>query len=218
VQFSASATAGAAAALRLVTQPSSVAQAGVPFDQQPVVQLVDAGGNPVATSGIQVTAAVASGPGKLSGSSPATDANGRATFTDLEVGEATGSHSLIFAAGGFESVISDPISVGPAETTTSITSDLPDPSLPGENVSVVFGVTSLGGAPSGTVVVTASGGPETCSADASSGGCPIALTVEGDRTLTATFQGSDLFQPSEASTTHTVAPAIPPGSAPASSR
>jgi adhesin/invasin len=212
VQFSARATAGSPAVLALVTQPSSTAQAGVPFDRQPVVQVEDAAGNPVATLGISVTVAVASGPGQLSGTTTqTTGADGRATFTNLEIGGAIGTHSLIFAAGGFQSATSDPITVNPAETTTSISSHAPDPSTAGQDVAVVFGVTSLGDPPSGTVVVTASGGTETCSADATAGGCTINLTVEGVRTLTATFQGSTLFQPSAGSATHTVTPALPPG-------
>src|SRR5204862_713831 len=63
VTFTATATAGAAAKLAITTEPSSSAQSGAPFAQQPVVQLQDANGNPVSQSGVTVTAVVASGPG-----------------------------------------------------------------------------------------------------------------------------------------------------------
>src|SRR5207249_2166212 len=43
-------TAGAATQLTVTTEPSSTAQSGVPFAQQPVIQLRDASGNPVSQS------------------------------------------------------------------------------------------------------------------------------------------------------------------------
>src|SRR5438094_3896631 len=52
-------TAGAATQLTLTTQPSSTAQSGVPFTQQPVIQLRDAGGNAVSQASVTVTAAIA---------------------------------------------------------------------------------------------------------------------------------------------------------------
>src|SRR5918994_1971193 len=47
VRFEATATAGAPSLLALVTQPSGSAQVGVPFDQQPVVEVRDAAGQPL---------------------------------------------------------------------------------------------------------------------------------------------------------------------------
>src|SRR5256885_956938 len=52
-------TAGAATQLSITTQPSTSAQSGVAFAQQPVVQLRDASGNPVSQAGGTVTAATA---------------------------------------------------------------------------------------------------------------------------------------------------------------
>ena len=216
VRFEATSTAGAASVLGLVTQPSATAQAGVPFGSQPVVQVRDAAGNPVQAPGVTVTAAIASGAGQLIGTaSQTTGPDGRAAFTNLGIGAATGSHSLIFAATGFTSATSSAIDVGPAQTSTGITSDDPDPSIAGQEVAVVFQVTSPGGTPSGTVQVTASDGAETCSADVAAGQCTITLIGEGSRTLTATFQGSALFQSSAGSTEHVVDPPVippPPGS------
>jgi Bacterial Ig domain/Bacterial Ig-like domain (group 1) len=212
VQFSATATVGAPAALGLVTQPSAQAQMGVPFARQPVVQIRDAVGNPVRASGVTVTAAIATGDGAIGGTATqTTGANGRATFTNLEIGGAVGAHSLIFAAPGLSSVTSAGINVNPVESNTAITSDSPDPSAPGQAVEVVFEVTSPGGTPSGTVEVTASGGSESCSAPVATGRCSITLTAEGSRTLTATFQGSTLFRSSSGNTSHSVVtPDTPP--------
>ena len=205
VRFEATSTVGAASVLRLAAQPSSRSGAGVPFRRQPVVQVHDAAGNPVQTPGVTITAAIASGAGQLIGTTTQTTGpNGRAAFTDLGIAGATGAHSLIFAAGGFTSVTSSIITVNPAGTTTQIISDQPEPSLPGDAVEVIFEVTSPGGAPTGTVVVTASGGTETCSVDVAEGGCTIILMATGDRTLTASFQGSSLFNPSSGTTPHLV--------------
>jgi adhesin/invasin len=211
VRFEATSTAGAPSVLGLVTQPSANAQVGVPFARQPVVQVRDAAGNPVQAGGVTITAAIASGSGELVGTRTQTTAsNGRATFTNLEIGGATGSHSLIFAASGFTSVTSGAIAVAPAATTTRITSDSPDPSAPGQGVIVQFEVTSPGGAPSGTVEVTASGGSESCTAPASAGQCTISLTTEGNRTLTARFEGT-LFAASSDTEGHRVdTPDSPP--------
>ncbi len=101
VQFTATSTAGSAAVLGLMTQPSARVVVGVPFPRQPVVQVRDAAGNPVQAAGVTITAAIESGAGQIGGTtSQTTGANGRATFTNLEIVGATGSHRLIFAAAG----------------------------------------------------------------------------------------------------------------------
>jgi hypothetical protein len=212
VTFEATSTTGAPSVLGLVMQPSSRAQMGVPFGRQPVVQIRDAAGNPVKAPGFTVTAAIASGSGQLIGTTTRTTGpNGRAAFTDLGISGAVGAHSLIFASSGFTSVTSGIVDVNQVATTTRITSDLPDPSAPGQPVDVVFAVTSPGGAPTGTVQVTVSGGDETCSADVAAGRCSITLTREGNRTLTARFQGSTLFTASSGTAAHAVVtPDSPP--------
>lgn len=209
--FTATAATGASASLMIQTQPSSSAAVGVPFDRQPVVQLRDASGNNVARSGVAVTAAIASGDGTLVGTATRnTDDNGRATFTNLRITSATGAHTLIFAASGHTSVTSDAINVQQAATTTVITSHDPDPSAPNQTVTVAFSVTSAGGAPSGTVTVTASGGGESCVANVSEGHCALVLTTAGTRTLTASYGGDALFTASAGTVSHTVVTANSP--------
>lgn len=211
VTFTATATAGAAAALAMQTQPSATATIGVPFSRQPVIQLKDASGNDAAQAGVAVIAAIASGSGQLTGTTTRnTDANGRASFTDLAIAGAGGTHTLIFAASGFTSVTSSAIAVGTATTTTTITSDAPDPSTAGQAVTVQFTVTSSGGTPSGAVQVTASGGTETCSAAVSAGSCGITLTITGSRTLTASYSGDASFEPSSDTESHEVQAANSP--------
>ncbi|MGH7579079.1 MAG: Ig-like domain-containing protein, partial [Gemmatimonadales bacterium] len=135
-------------------------------------------------------------------------------FSGLEITGAAGAHTLIFSASGLQSVTSNAVTVSPAGTTTRITSDGPDPSAPGQGVTVTFEVTSPGGTPTGTVQVTASGGAETCSAEVSAGQCVITLTGEGSRTLTASYQGNSTFQSSNDNTAHNVVtPDTPPTAA-----
>jgi adhesin/invasin len=114
MDFEATATAGAPSALAIVTQPSASATEGEPFAIQPVIQLRDASGHDVHQSGVSVTVAIASGSGRLAGTtSRATDGDGRATFTDLAITDGSGAHTLIFAASGFTSVVSGSITVTP---------------------------------------------------------------------------------------------------------
>ena len=96
----------------IVTQPSSTSESGTPFAVQPVVELRDAVGNPVPQSGIVVTASIASGAGTLGGTaSRATDASGRASFTDLMITGTPGPRTLRFAATGLTAVTSSSIAI-----------------------------------------------------------------------------------------------------------
>ena len=78
--------------------------------------------------------------------------------------------------------------VGKLSSTTTITSDNPDPSTPGQAVTVVFTVIS-NGSPTGTVTVTDSASAATCNATVAVGQCNITLSTLGARTLTATYAG-----------------------------
>ena len=97
--------AGAATQLTLTTQPSTTAQSGVAFAQQPVVQLRDGDGNAVNQAGVTVTAAIATGGGTLGGTvTAATNGSGVASFTNLALSGTVGERTLSFAAPGFVSV------------------------------------------------------------------------------------------------------------------
>jgi hypothetical protein len=109
---------GPAARLAITLQPSLNAQSGVPFLQQPVIQVVDAAGNPVSQGGVPVTATVASGPGGafLSSQTATTNAAGTATFGGLAINGLVGSYTLRFGATGLTAATSGMInlSAGPA--------------------------------------------------------------------------------------------------------
>jgi len=74
-------------------------------------------------------------------------------------------------------------------TTTTITSDTPDPSVPGQAVTVSFTVSGAGYTPTGTVDIT--GADINCSIALSggSGSCAVVFNTWGAKTLTATYSG-----------------------------
>jgi hypothetical protein len=92
-----------------------------------------------------------------------------------------------------------------ANTTTTITSDAPDPSADGQNVTVNYTVTvnSPGsGTPTGDVTV--SDGVDSCSASVAAGSCTLALNTVGTRSLTATYPGDTDFNGSSDTENHKV--------------
>ncbi len=204
-QFSATATAGAPARLAIRTQPSPAVVSGDALAQQPVIQLLDAGGNEARQGGVVVRVAIASGGGTLGGTTEqGTDGDGRAGFTGLVISGAPGTHTLRFSADNFASVTSTQIVVGAAPTVTTIGSHNPDPSRPGEGVAVRFTVTSSNGTPTGTVRVREGAAECTGELSGGQGTCTIELTSNGIRTLTATYQPTGGFSASSDTESHTV--------------
>jgi hypothetical protein len=99
------------------------------------------------------------------------------------------------------------------DTTTSITSDAPDPSVVGQAVTVTYdvAVTSPGaGTPTGTVTV--SDGTISCTGTVAAGQCSLTFTSAGAKSLTATYGGDSNFNPSTSTAEpHTVnSPNTPP--------
>jgi adenosine/AMP kinase len=96
--------------------------------------------------------------------------------------------------------------VSPASTTTTITSDLPDPSVTGQSVPITFTVTvNPPGAGTPTGVVTVTDGVQTCVATLPATSCSIAFSTAGAKTLTAQYGGDTNFTGStSASVGHTV--------------
>lgn len=211
--FHAMATPGAPAALAIQTEPPQTARNGVQLDQAPVVQLLDDRGNPVSQAGVQIGVAVGSGGGNLTGTRQRfTDGNGRATFSDLAIVGAAGGYTLVFSSPGYASATSSSINLRSVPTTTAITSDLPDPSVPGAAVNVAFRVSSEGPTPGGTVTV--SDGVASCTGTLSNGtgSCDVTLSTPGDRTLRATYAGGPGLEGSSGTAGHRV------GSPPAENR
>ena len=96
-----------------------------------------------------------------------------------------------------------------AQTTTTITSHVPDPSVVGQPYAVAFTVSAASGTPTGSVSVSdgsASCGPVVLAGG--SGTCNLASTSAGLKTLTATYTpNSGSFNPSSGTAPHQVNPA-----------
>jgi hypothetical protein len=90
--------AGPATRLVIFSEPSSAAVDGLPFAQQPGVQLRDAADNWVRVAGAFVNATIASGGGTLTGTATVqTDTGGYAWFPNLAISGSPGNRTLQFA-------------------------------------------------------------------------------------------------------------------------
>ena len=127
--------------IAITRQPSTSAQSGVAFAQQPTVQLRDAAGTAVAQAGVTTTASIASGGGLLGGSTTATtDASGTATFSDLKITGTAGSRTLRFAAGSMTAT-STAIAVTAGSTTTPTATKLVVSNIGNQVAGTPFNVT-----------------------------------------------------------------------------
>ncbi|MBK6723288.1 MAG: Ig-like domain repeat protein [Acidobacteria bacterium] len=130
------------------------------------------------------------------------------TTSALPVGAARFLNGVYSGDGNFNGSASPngyTITVNKADTTTTITSDNPDPSVLGQNYTVVFSVLPVSpgaGTPSGTVAVT--DGTNNCSATVAVGQCTLPSTSVGPKTLTATYPGDSFFNGSNDTEAHVV--------------
>jgi N-acetylneuraminic acid mutarotase len=94
------------------------------------------------------------------------------------------------------------------DTTTSITSDNPDPSIVNQPISVTFAVTSPFGIPTGPLTISVSNSHLTCSnlLVNGAGDCALVFPSPGAYTLNAQYNGDATFLPSSDSELHLVAP------------
>jgi pre-peptidase len=135
VDVSVTATVTTPPGLSLLTPPSASPQSGIPFFQQPVVQLLDPNGAPLAQAGVAVTASVSSGGGTLgvAGFAPVdsrwanaasltvnTDASGQARFSDLLL-TGGGTVTLQFAAAGYTPATTGGLSVNASPLVLALT-------------------------------------------------------------------------------------------------
>jgi hypothetical protein len=124
--------------------------------------------------------------------------SGQATLTISTL--SASPHSITAEYGGsgnYNPSTSNPLSqtVNKANTTTTITADLPDPSRVGENYVVSFSVTANSpgsGTPTGNVTVN-DGEGHTCTATVAVGSCALPSIGEGAKTLTANYIGDGNF-------------------------
>ncbi|HEU5048753.1 MAG TPA: Ig-like domain-containing protein [Gemmatimonadales bacterium] len=190
-------SAGAAAALAMVTQPSASTPTGSPFAQQPAVRLVDAIGNPVARAGVTVTVGLASGSGSLSGTtSVPTDGSGVARFSDLAI-SGSGDHTLIFAASGLATVVSATVNVIGAPSASTSTIAAPATLPAGVSGVAVVTVRTASGVPLGgktvTLQMSGTGNSISPASGITNGAGEAAFTISStkaeSKSLTATVDG-----------------------------
>jgi N-acetylneuraminic acid mutarotase len=83
----------------------------------------------------------------------------------------------------------------PISTTTAITADDPEPTVPNQPFTVEFVVTSTMGIPTGIVTVTVASDPGTCHGSLVDGvgNCMMALHSPGNHTLIAGYGGDEFF-------------------------
>ncbi len=128
--------------------------------------------------------------GTISAAQATIQASGTATATFTATSAGAGSANAAVDSG----TATANITIGMANTTTTITSDNPEPSVFGATITVAYTVApQFSGTPTGNVVVTISGGTETCMGTVAAGQCTLALTNLGARTLTATYSGDTNF-------------------------
>ena len=114
VTFEATGIAPPSPQLVLVTEPSTSAAAGIPLERQPVLQLQDAVGAPLAQADVAVSVQISDGAGSLGGTTTVrSNAEGRVSFTNLSIRGGPGDRTLLFAAADFTPVTSGEIDVNP---------------------------------------------------------------------------------------------------------
>jgi hypothetical protein len=194
-------SSGAASRLVIRQQPSPTAQNGQAFAQQPIVEVVDATGNPVAGNRT-IEVELGDGAGTLSGTLTASTGSGStATFTGLTITGPTGARTLLFSSGALTPAESNTINitVGPASSiaiqagdnqTAGVGEAVPiDPAVivrdvssnPVPGVEVQFQVTGGGGVVTPETVTTGSNGIATVTS--------WTLGSAGANTMTATAAG-----------------------------
>jgi hypothetical protein len=98
---------------KVVQQPVSSGESGVPFTTQPVVELLDASGN-VVLNGVTPVTATLTGTGTLTGTTTVNAVNGVATFTNLAIA-GNASATLTFTATTL------PVATGSSATSPTLT-------------------------------------------------------------------------------------------------
>ena len=165
--FTSTASVGPAAKIVIVTPPSAPAANGVQFGTQPVVQVQDAGGNNVGPAGRAINASLLTPPtgGTLHGDlGKDTDANGSATFTDLNITGPVGTYTIRFRSGSLAEVRADVAITAGAVSGSGSTVETNSANIPaGGSATIKVTAKDAGGnpVPGVTVAIQANGGGNT---------------------------------------------------------
>ncbi len=184
-------------ALELVSGNNQTALVGDAFAEALVVRALGTGGAPLAGVPVQF-----SGPATGAGASfvPATavsDVAGLASTTATAI-RAGGSYSVTASVGALTQTFTLTNEPG-LDTALEIVSHLPNPSVPGQAVTVTTALNSEAGgpAPSGSIAVTANTG-EACSIALPATSCALAFATLGERVIQAFYPGDANYTSSKA--------------------
>ena len=145
------------------------------------------------------------------------DGSGQATHT-TDVMMASGSPYSVTAvyagvsnySGSNNSASPYSQTVNKADTSIAITSDNPDPSFEGESYTVTWTVSVTGpgsdtpATPAGTVTVIDQTGATSGAVAVATGTCSLTSTIDGAKTLKATYSGDVNYETSNTTESHTV--------------
>src|SRR4029077_6315449 len=182
----------------LSTVTAAPASVGIGAVSTITVTVRDILGSPMA--GISVVPAADDPSGTFVPSQATTGGNGVATF--LFTGTKERTYRISALAGTVAIAQTASVQVTKPPTVTTIVSDTPNPSIVGQPITVSFTVTATIGTPTGNVTV--SDGQVSCNASVATGQCQLTPPTAGNRTITATYGGSDTFAPSSGTTRHQV--------------
>lgn len=173
--------------------------------------------NPTAVTGsVTVSDGVNSCSGTISTAVGSPNATGSCSLTLFNAGNRSLTATYQGDANFNASPASSPATahlVNKADTTVSITSDNPDPSVTNQSVTVAYSVavtapgSAQAGNPTGNVVVTDNGNTFCTGTVAATGSCSAPVTSAGAHSFVATYQGDANYNASPASapaTAHTV--------------
>ena len=139
--------------------------------------------------------------GTISNAQTTIQPNGTATATFTSNAAGAGSVATVVDSSNDAIAL---ITINKADTTITIVSDTPDPTVTGQSYTVTFNaptVVAFGvGAPTGTVTV--SDGTNTCTATLPALSCNLTSLTVGTKNLTATYNGDSNYNQSPASSQH----------------
>jgi Big-like domain-containing protein len=208
--FAVSCTARTPSAAKSTVEASPPAINVLPQTSTITVTVRDGNDKPLA--GVSVTLSSTGTDNTITPASATSDAKGQAAFTFGSLVAET--KTITAVAGGVEITRKATVTVGKAASTLTIESDTPDPSVVNQAVRVTFFVTGFGEAtPSGSVTITVSDGPETCTATLQIGFCDVVLLAPGagsdhQRVITGTYSGDASFAVDIDTEPHRVDPSI----------
>jgi hypothetical protein len=184
-------TPAAPAALVFQGQPTG-ASVGAVIAPPVTVRIEDALGNLTASTAV-VALAFGNNPGgaTLGGTASLAAVAGVATFSNLTVNRVGAAYTLVATSGGLTPDTSTGFTINSATTSTTITTDTPDPSVTGQSVTVNYTVISGGGTPTGNVTV--SDGTASCVGTVAAGSCALTFATVGAKNITASYPGDANF-------------------------